>query len=77
MISNITNTFIKAEKAFDDDKNLVVAVNKMYFRPNEVHDLLGDSSKAKEKLGWRPKISFLELVQEMIEYDFNLVKSNN
>ncbi len=65
------------EKAFDDDKNLVVAVNKMYFRPNEVHDLLGDSSKAKEKLGWTPKISFLELVQEMTEHDFNLVKSNN
>jgi GDPmannose 4,6-dehydratase len=47
--------------------NLVIAVDPKYFRPSEVDTLLGDPTKAKQKLGWEPKISFDELVKEMCE----------
>ena len=49
--------------------NVIVEVDPRYFRPAEVETLLGDASKAKEKLGWEPKIKFKELVQEMMEED--------
>ncbi|OJZ17360.1 MAG: GDP-mannose 4,6-dehydratase [Thiobacillus sp. 65-29] len=48
---------------------VVVAVDPRYFRPTEVETLLGDPSKAKTKLGWTPKISFDELVAEMVRED--------
>jgi GDPmannose 4,6-dehydratase len=48
---------------------LIVAVDPRYFRPTEVETLLGDPSKAKQKLGWTPKITFDELVAEMIRED--------
>ncbi len=47
----------------------IVAVDPRYFRPTEVETLLGDPSKAKQKLGWTPKISFDELVAEMVRED--------
>ena len=47
----------------------IVAVDPRYFRPTEVETLLGDPSKAKEKLGWVPRISFEELVAEMVRED--------
>ena len=53
------------------DKNsgrTLVRVNPKYFRPAEVETLLGDASKAKEKLGWEPKTSFRQLVEEMCIY---------
>jgi GDPmannose 4,6-dehydratase len=53
------------------DKNtgrVVVKVNPKYFRPAEVETLLGDATKAKEKLGWEPKISFKQLVEDMCIY---------
>ena len=43
----------------------VIRVSEKYFRPSEVDTLIGDSSKAREKLGWEPKISFDELVRDM------------
>ncbi len=49
---------------------LVVAVDPRYFRPTEVETLLGDPTKAKTKLGWSPRISFEELVAEMVREDF-------
>jgi len=49
--------------------NIIVRIDKRYFRPTEVDSLLGDSSKAKNKLGWRPKITFGQLVKEMMESD--------
>jgi GDPmannose 4,6-dehydratase len=49
-------------------KKTVIQVNPKYFRPTEVETLLGDASKAKEKLGWEPKISFKELVEDMCIY---------
>ncbi len=47
----------------------IVAVDPRYFRPTEVETLLGDATKAREKLGWTPKISFDELVAEMVRED--------
>jgi GDPmannose 4,6-dehydratase len=49
-------------------KKVVIKVNPKYFRPSEVETLLGDASKAKEKLGWEPKISFKQLVEDMCIY---------
>jgi len=48
---------------------VVVAVDPRYFRPTEVETLLGDATKAREKLGWVPQISFAELVAEMVRED--------
>jgi len=49
-------------------KKEVIRVNPKYFRPAEVETLLGDASKAKEKMGWEPKISFKQLVEDMCVY---------
>ncbi|MFZ5956772.1 GDP-mannose 4,6-dehydratase [Pseudomonas sp. QL9] len=57
------------EKGFDDKGNCIVAVDPRYFRPAEVETLLGDASNAKNKLGWTPKITFEELVAEMVRED--------
>ncbi|MBU4317138.1 MAG: GDP-mannose 4,6-dehydratase [Proteobacteria bacterium] len=47
----------------------LVAVDPRYFRPTEVESLLGDPTKAKEKLGWEPRISFEDMIQEMVAHD--------
>jgi len=57
------------EKGFDQHGRCIVAVDPRYFRPAEVESLLGDPSKAKEKLGWEPRITFDELVTEMMQED--------
>jgi GDPmannose 4,6-dehydratase len=57
------------EKGYDAAGNCIVAVDERYFRPAEVETLLGDATKAKQKLGWTPKISFKELVAEMMRDD--------
>ena len=54
--------------------NDIIKVDSRYFRPSEVENLLGDSSKAREVLKWSPKISFEKLVKEMIENDLKLAK---
>ncbi len=58
------------EKGYDSTGKCIVAVDAKYFRPTEVEMLLGDASKARENLGWTPKISFHELVCEMVREDF-------
>jgi len=63
------------EKGYDSETgNCIVAVDPRYFRPTEVETLLGDPSKAKEKLGWEPKITLQEMVQEMMEADLQSAK---
>ena len=52
----------------------IVAIDPRYFRPTEVDTLLGDPTKAKEKLGWVPRCSFEQLVQEMVESDLDRAK---
>jgi GDPmannose 4,6-dehydratase len=70
------------EKGYDENGKCILAVDPRYFRPTEVETLLGDASKAKQKLGWVPKISFKELVAEMMREDLKaaerdeLVKSH-
>ena len=51
-----------------------VETSEKYYRPNEVNYLLGDSSKAQKKLGWKPKTSFKDLVKIMVESDIELAK---
>jgi len=59
----------KEEKGYDVTGKAIVAVDPRYFRPTEVETLLGDPTKAKEKLGWTPKTTFDELVAEMVRED--------
>lgn len=54
--------------------DVIVRVDPRYYRPTEVETLLGDPTKAQEKLGWVPKISFEELVREMVNSDFTAAK---
>jgi GDPmannose 4,6-dehydratase len=58
----------------DADGKVIVKVDPRYFRPTEVETLLGDPTKAKEKLGWVPQTSFEELVSEMVLEDFKSAK---
>ena len=58
------------EKGYLPDGRCVIEVDPGYFRPTEVETLLGDASKARQKLGWTPKTSFAELVDEMVDADF-------
>ena len=54
------------------DGKIIIKIDPKYFRPSEVETLLGDASKAKEKIKWVPKISFNQLVKEMVEEDLKL-----
>jgi len=54
----------------------IIKIDPRYFRPTEVETLLGDASKAKEKLNWSPKISFEQLVKEMTDKDLKLAKND-
>jgi len=49
----------------------IVSIDPRYFRPTEVETLLGDPSKAKQRLGWKQKISFKQMIKEMVEHDLN------
>ncbi|PHS70971.1 MAG: GDP-mannose 4,6-dehydratase [Methylophaga sp.] len=62
------------EKGYDSVGKAIVQVDSRYFRPTEVETLLGDPTKAKQKLGWTPKISFEKLVSEMVKEDFKSAK---
>ena len=63
------------EKGYDvKTGKQIVSVDSKYFRPTEVETLIGDPSKAKDKLGWVPKVSFDELVSEMVSADFESAK---
>lgn len=57
------------EKGFDAGGKCIIEVDPRYFRPSEVESLLGDPSRANMKLGWKPKITFDELVSEMVRED--------
>jgi len=60
-----------SEVGIDKNTGLVrVIIDSTYFRPAEVETLLGDSTKAKQKLGWKPKISFKQLVEDMCKNEF-------
>ena len=57
-----------------DTGEIVVRIDPRYFRPTEVEQLLGDPTKARKKLGWEPKITLEEIIEEMIEFDIKEAK---
>jgi GDPmannose 4,6-dehydratase len=57
--------------------DVVVQVDPRYYRPAEVDTLLGDASLAREVLGWSPRTSFPELVQEMVTVDLRLAREES
>ena len=66
-------------KNIDDNsqkEKVIIKVDERYFRPAEVDSLLGDPSKANNKLGWKPKISFEDLVKEMVIEDLESAKKD-
>jgi len=63
------------EKGYDKSGNCLISIDPRYFRPTEVEQLLGDASKAKKKLGWEVKISFDQLVKEMVASDLQKTKT--
>lgn len=65
------------EKGYDQAGRLVVAVDPRYYRPTEVETLLGDATKAREKLKWVPRTTFAELVREMAEADLQLAERDS
>lgn len=65
------------EKGFDQNGRLIVAVDPRYYRPTEVETLLGDATKAREKLKWVSRTSFKELVREMAEADLKLAERDS
>ena len=69
----------KKDKEVGIDKKtgkILVCIDKNYFRPNEVDDLRGDYSKAKKLLNWKPKISFKQMIREMVSFDLETLKKN-
>jgi GDPmannose 4,6-dehydratase len=62
------------EQGIDEDGRCIIRIDPRYYRPAEVQTLLGDSTKAREKLGWVPKISFDQLVTEMVREDLKLAQ---
>tara|TARA_Y100000588_G_scaffold127127_1_gene139298 strand:+ start:473 stop:1474 length:1002 start_codon:yes stop_codon:yes gene_type:complete len=63
------NFFWEKDNCFSENKKLIITTDKKFFRPAEVNLLQGDSSKAREKLGWQPKHTLKTLVKEMVEKD--------
>lgn len=66
VVDNGVNTLVPGD--------VIVRVDPRYYRPTEVSTLLGDASKAKEKLGWSPRIKFEDLVSEMVREDYNIAR---
>ena len=66
VVLNVSSPEYKIQKG-----DVVVEIDERYFRPTEVDNLLGDASKAKQKLGWSPKHTLDQLVSEMVESDIN------
>jgi len=57
------------EKAYNDKGKIIIAIDKKYFRPTEVDNLLGDSTKARKLLNWKPKFNIKDLIKDMILYE--------
>jgi GDPmannose 4,6-dehydratase len=63
------------EKGYDKEGNCIVEVDPRYYRPAEVESLLGYPGKAKEKLGWTPKTTLKEMIEEMMQNDMKLAEN--
>lgn len=62
------------ERGCNDEGDCIVALDPRYLRPSEVETLLGDATKARLKLGWKPRVTFAELVREMVAADLELAQ---
>ena len=67
----------KAFEILDLNYEEYLVIDKNLFRPSEVNLLLSNTSKIKNKINWRPKTSFQDLVSEMVLFDYNSLKKNN
>ena len=65
------------EKAYDENNKLIIECSKKYYRPTEVDTLLGNPSKAKKLLKWKPKVSIEELAKEMVEEDLKILSKDD
>ena len=66
------------EKGLDEETGrVIVAIDPRYYRPTEVNELLGDASKARKKLGWKPTITFDEMIAEIVEADLEEAKRDD
>ena len=81
MVSKVLKMKIKwrgkgiKEKAYDEKNNCIIECSKKYFRPAEVDTLIGNSSKAKKLLKWKPKHNIHSLIKDMISYELNIHKN--
>ena len=73
-LTNYTN-YQKSDQ--NNLEKVIIRIDSRYYRPTEVESLLGDSSKARDKLGWSPKISFEQLVKEMVREDFRIAERDD
>jgi GDPmannose 4,6-dehydratase len=64
------------EKAFDEKNNCIIECSKKYFRPAEVDTLIGDATKAKKLLKWKPKHNIHSLIKDMISYELAVIKND-
>ena len=83
LVANVLNIKIRwkgkgiNEKAYDENNKLIVECSKKYYRPTEVDTLLGNSSKAKRLLKWKPKVSIKALAKEMTEEDLKILSKDD
>ena len=68
---SVRDLVAQAFSALDLDWHDFVVTDEQFFRPAEIFELRGDASKAKTKLGWKPTVSFEEMIKIMVEYDYN------
>ena len=61
------------EKGYDNFGNCIIECSKKYFRPAEVESLIGDSSKARKILNWKPKHNIHSLIDDMIKHEVSLL----
>ena len=63
------------EKAYNENNRSIIECDKTYLRPLDVNTLLGDPSKARKKLKWKPTTNIQALVKEMVEYELSLLEN--
>ena len=73
----IVRSFLDEVGKRADTREVVIRVDSRYFRPTEVEQLLGDPSKARKELNWKPTKTLNEIVAEMIEEDSNEAKKES